>query len=124
MEDRRGRRFIEQLQERPQKAVSTPAAGRQDVELGFCAQLLTQGTLPTQASPGLHVGRGPRDSAAGPAIPSGPEGRRRAISPLSVQKKGEQRSSSTQEWSPRALALPSPQGAPRPMSQGPRTHKP
>lgn len=33
------------------------------------------------ASPGLHVGRGPRDSAVDPAIPSGPAGRRRAICP-------------------------------------------
>lgn len=124
VEDRRGRRFTERLQERPQKAVSTPAAGRQDVESGFCAQLPTQGTLPTR-----HLRVCVWGGVHGTVLWTQPfpvdlRGGEGPFAPLSVQKKGEQRSSSTQEWSPRAPALTSPQGAPWPTSQGPRTHKP
>ena len=43
VEDERGRRLTEQLQERPLESSVHPAAGRQDMEPGFCTRLPTQG---------------------------------------------------------------------------------
>ena len=43
VEDERGRRLTEQLQERPLESSVHPPAGRQDMEPGFCTRLPTQG---------------------------------------------------------------------------------
>lgn len=66
--------------EAPESSVH-PRRGQIGRGVWFLCPAPDTGHAANTASPGLHVGRGPQDSAAGPAIPSGPVGRRRAICP-------------------------------------------
>lgn len=55
---------------------------------GFCPSSQHRAGTHYNIASQICTGEGPQDSAAGPAIPSGPAGRRRAVRPAQRQEKG------------------------------------
>lgn len=126
MEDGRGRRLEEQLQERPpESSVHPPRADRTwSLVSAPGSRHRVAGHAANMASRICTWGGVHRTVLRAQPFPVGLQGGGGLSAPLSVQEKGEQRSPSTQEWGPRAPALTSPQGAPRPTSPGPEAISP
>ena len=148
MEDGRGRRLTEQLQGRPPEGSVHPAAG--EAPRRQCPPRCGQGPQKAMSTLCGQIGRGawflrPAPDTGRPGtlltqhlrvctwggvhrtvlrvqpFPVDLLGGGGPSAPLSVQEKGEQRSPSTQEWSPRAPALTSPQGPLGPRHRGPES---